>query len=107
MFLLLQTGDHYLGRLLVGLDPHSTTFSELPPHFEVGMENQDIHDFVYLLYGPIIRQYEEKLNITSCLLLFSASLAYHANILKISYLKTPHIFFQDFLCLQTIICWLE
>ena len=94
LFYSNNTGDHYLGRLLAGLDPHQTTFGDLPPHFKVGMENEDIHDFMYLLYGPIIRQYEEKLKVTSCLLLFAASLVYHSGTFEDIMLQKPNHFFS-------------
>ena len=62
--------DQYLARLLAGWDPHQTTFIEIPPYFKVDMKSKDIHDFMYLLYGPIIGQYEEnlKLNHVYCFL---------------------------------------
>ena len=76
-----------------GLDPHGTTFSDLPPHFEVGMENDEIHDFVYLLYGSLIRQCKEKLNNMSCLLHFAADLAFQSDIFEDDILQDASHFF--------------
>ena len=77
LFYSNNIGDHYLGYLLATLDPHQTTFGDLPPHSKVGMENEDIRDFIYILYGPIIRQYEKKIKITLYLLLFAKRLVHH------------------------------
>ena len=93
LFYSNNTGDHYLGRLLAGLDPHQTTFGDLPPHFKVGMENEYIHDFMYLLYGPIIRQYKEKLKIIWCLIHFAVSLVYHSGTFEDIILQKPYYFF--------------
>ena len=32
-----EVGDYYCGRILAGLDPNTSTFEVLPPHFTVGM----------------------------------------------------------------------
>ena len=48
-----ESGDHYLGRCLAGLDPNSADFAILPPHLTVGdpMEHPRIREAIYLMYG--------------------------------------------------------
>ena len=38
----VEPGDHYLDRLLAGLDANSSTFAAIPPHFVEGMANECI-----------------------------------------------------------------
>ena len=83
-----------MGRLLAGLGPHEPSFADLPPHFIGGMEDEEISEFMYLCFGPIIRQYEEKLNITSCLLLLGASLVYHSDAFESIIANHPNHFFS-------------
>ena len=33
-------GDHYLGRIFAGINPHKSNFGDLPPHFSCGQENK-------------------------------------------------------------------
>ena len=73
LFYSNNTEDHYLGR----------------------HENEDIHDFMYLLYGPIIRK---KLKVTLCLLFFAASLVNHSGTFEDIMLQIPNHFFQGSQC---------
>ena len=36
-----KTGDQYLGRVLAGMDPNSSNFDVLPPHFKIENPMQD------------------------------------------------------------------
>ena len=101
-----NTGDQCLRRVKAGLDPHQTTFGDLPPHFKVGMDNEDILDFIYLLYGPIIRKRKKKLKITLYLLLFATSLVYHSGTFAEIMLQKPNHCFQGSQC-SLIGCYLE
>jgi hypothetical protein len=47
-------GDHYVGRILAGLDPNSTSFRVLPPHFTCGLENQYVKEGIELCYGKLL-----------------------------------------------------
>ena len=51
-----EPGDHYLGRILAGLDPSSPNFGVLPPHFTLvdPMENEDVKLAMHQMYGPIL-----------------------------------------------------
>ena len=51
-----EPGDHYLGRILAGLDPLKESFSELPPHWKVTnpMDHPRIKEAANDVYGPIM-----------------------------------------------------
>ena len=55
-FHFCEAGDHYLGRVLSGLDPNSSQFATLPPHFKTTspLEDDDIKRGLDLMYGPIL-----------------------------------------------------
>ena len=75
-------GDHYLGRLLAALDPNDPMFGVLPPHFKVGYDNEDVKKFMFLCFGDMLIKFDEEATLLGVLLLFGASIAYHANELK-------------------------
>lgn len=52
-----ESGDAYLGRCLSGLDPNTSAFSVLPPHWTVvpPLEDDDIAAGLECMYGPIVR----------------------------------------------------
>ena len=54
-----EIGDEYLGRCLRGLDPNLSTFSVLPPHWNVDnpTNDPDINDALQLMFGVILPQY--------------------------------------------------
>ena len=93
-FQFAATGDHYLGRLLSGLNPMKPEFSTLPPHFQVGMENKDVSEFVMLLFGPIIERYDDIHHVVGPFLLYAASLAYHSDRFAEIMLDNPNHFFN-------------
>ena len=69
-WLFAEAGDQYCGRILAGLDPHSSDFEVLPPHFIEGMENKTIKEgmtksFFYILK---LQDIEDKVNIIGLLL---------------------------------------
>ena len=51
-----EVGDSYLGRCLCGLDPDSSTFSVLPPHWMVynPVEDTNIQEALQLMYSVVI-----------------------------------------------------
>ena len=54
-FNFAQPGDHYIGRMLAGLDPTNPSFQVLPPHFTCGLENEYVKEGVELCYGRIMK----------------------------------------------------
>ena len=53
-----EPGDHFLGRVLAGLDPNKAEFATMPPHFMVEgnlMEDEDIKAAMIMMYGPMQR----------------------------------------------------
>ena len=77
-------GDHYLGRVLCGLDPNTDGFSSLPPHFIVSgnlLEDDDIRTAMEIMYGPIMQTYKNQpeLDPTGLLLLLLASVVHHSD----------------------------
>ena len=55
-----QIGDQYLGRVMSCLDPNSTNFDALPPHFTQGLENPTISKAFDLCFKNIIRAINEN-----------------------------------------------
>ena len=55
-----EPGDHYLGRILSGLDPTKPNFTTLPPHFEFVdlMGKSDIKEAALLTYGDVMSAYD-------------------------------------------------
>ena len=54
-FNFAQPGDHYIGRMLAGLDPNSTRFRVLPPHFKCGLENPHVKQALDMCFGRILK----------------------------------------------------
>ena len=76
-----ESGDHFLGRVLVGLDPSKLEFATLPPHFYKDgnlMDDPDINEAIMVMYGPILDEYNEGIDPTGLLLLVLASVIYHS-----------------------------
>ena len=71
-------GDTYLGRCLAGFDPDKPGFGVLPPHFREGMENHHINEGMQLCFGGILENFGGS-GIEGALLLFLASIVYHAD----------------------------
>ena len=78
-------GDTYLGRCLAGFNPDEPGFGALPPHFRVGMENALVMEGMRLSFGRIIDGFGGT-GIEGALLLFLASIVYHADTFLL-----PHI----------------
>ena len=50
-------GNHFIVRVLAGIDPNKPEFASLPPHFMTEfdpMEDPDILEAMHLMYGPIL-----------------------------------------------------
>ena len=73
-----EAGDSYLGRLLCGLDPNTSDFSVLPPHWivESPLDDSDINEALQLMYGTILQKHPTRIGLLVWLL---ASVVYHAN----------------------------
>ena len=56
-----EPGDHYLGRILAGMDPKMASFGDLPPHWSIlnPMEIPDIALAMEMLFGPILRKHAD------------------------------------------------
>jgi hypothetical protein len=69
-------GDHYLGRILAGLDPNDSSFGTLPPHWTTSnpMENDHIRKAMQLTFGEIV---EEHRTMFPLLLRSLACIVYH------------------------------
>jgi hypothetical protein len=73
-----ETGDAYLGRCLAGLDPNSSDFCVLPPHWNVAspLEDDDIKEDTQLMYANILRAHPSMTGVLVCML---ASVVYAAD----------------------------
>ncbi len=71
-------GDTYLGRCLAGFDPDEPGFGVLPPHFSKGADNPHIQEGMRLYFGGILGRFSGD-GIEGALLLFLASIVYHAD----------------------------
>jgi hypothetical protein len=76
-FNFAQPGDHYIGRMLAGLDSTSSTFGVLPPHFTCGIENDDVKEALYSCFGGILNARPNIVNLPGTFLLLLASIVYH------------------------------
>jgi len=87
-----SVGDHYLGRILCGLDPNNTNFAILPPHWimEDPLGNSTIRDALNLMYGPILQSYSGKNeNPKGIVLRCMACIVYHSDRLLETMVKYP------------------
>ena len=85
-------GDHYLGRILCGLDPNDTNFAVLPPHWNVDdpLGNETISQAMHLMYGPILVEYAgRRENPSGILLRCLACIVYHSERLLETMVKHP------------------
>ena len=80
-WLYAECGDQYCGRILSGLDPHSSSFGTLPPHFTVGMENEYIKDAMHRCFPNIFEKCSTKTqdNMIGVLLRCLASITFHSS----------------------------
>lgn len=81
-----SVGDHYLGRILAGLDPNDTKFGVLPPHWNVEnpLGNTSIREAMDMLYKPILDHYAPgtRENPLGILLRCLACIVYHSTNLR-------------------------
>lgn len=76
-----EPGDHYLGRVLSGLDPNVSYFKVLPPHWKISsniLQNKFIKSSMQLMYGQILRTLTKTIvDPYSVLLYCLSSIVYH------------------------------
>ena len=97
-FNFAQPGDHYVGRMLAGLNPTSPSFKVLPPHFTCGLDNKYVKEGIELCYGRILRTRQNLDYLPGMFLLLLASVVYHEQwIRKFILDKKKHPFSNLFL----------
>jgi len=77
-FLFAEPGDQYLGRCTAGLDPNSTDFAVLPPHFTVGLDDEDVAEAMSISFGDV----GEWFDCTGVLALCLASMVYNIDFFR-------------------------
>ena len=88
-----ESGDFYLGRILAGLDPESSNFGILPPHFTVGNENEFLKKGIQLCFGKILETEGTNSFLVPVLTRCLASLVFHSqSLLKVVAKNTGHPF---------------
>ena len=98
-----KPGDHYLGRILAGMDPKKPAFGELPPHWNFGnaMENADVSNGMYLLFGPILKKHRNTKSCPVALLLRClACIVYHSEEILAQMLSHPGPSFTNLVILH-------
>ena len=98
-----SVGDHYLGRILCGLDPNDPNFAVLPPHWnvEAPLENESIKEAMHLMYGPILQHYAARSeNPIGILLRCLACIIYHSDRLLETMVSHPGHDFSKLTILQ-------
>jgi hypothetical protein len=87
-----SVGDHYLGRILCGLDPNDPSFAVLPPHWNLDdpLGNASIMTAMRSMYGPIMDAYAgRKENPSGILLRCLACIVIHSDSLRKTWVKYP------------------
>ena len=83
-------GDHYLGRILAGLNPHKSNFGDLPAHFSCGRENEFVDQAMHGMFGGLTKIHTVTNGI---LLLCLAAIVHHSDSIDEVILTHPgHIF---------------
>ena len=80
-----EIGDHYLGRVLAGLNSLSPSFDIMPPHFkcEDPLSDPHIREAMQMMYGPILKMWKDTQQDPEFLLLrLLASVVYHMEWIK-------------------------
>ena len=80
-----EVGDHYLGRVVAGLNALKPSFNVMPPHFKCDdpMSNPDVQEAMYMMYRTIIDTWKNTLQDPDCLLVrLLASVVYHLEWIK-------------------------
>jgi hypothetical protein len=78
-------GDQYLGRILAGLDPNTSDFALLPPHFTIPSTNQDIDEALVMCFGNLAEKYRFKGQLMFCL----ASMVHHIDWIRDTAARDP------------------
>ena len=76
-----EPGDHYLGRILSGMDPSKANFGTLPPHFSVvdPLSDPDIKKAAEMVFGGLLNAYTGLPNDPKPILIRSlACLVFHS-----------------------------
>jgi hypothetical protein len=87
-----ETGDAYLGQCLAGLDPNSSDFSVLPPHWNLAspLEDDDIKEAMQSMYANILRAHP---TMTGVLVRMLASVVYASDwLIEVASTKPGHPF---------------
>ena len=71
-------GDQYLGRIIAGLNPLSSDFGTLPPHFTCDGTHVDAKEAMLLTFGALLEQHTDLEQLSGMLMLCLASLVYHS-----------------------------
>ena len=83
-------GNHYFGQILVQLNPHESSFGDLPPHFSCGRENKCVDRAMHGMFGSLTKVHTST---NAILLLCLASIVHHSDQIDKVILKNPgHIF---------------
>ena len=85
-----SVGDHYLGRILCGLDPNDPNFAVLPPHWKVDdpLGNPAIQEAMQSMFGPILQQ-EGADQRSGILLRCLACIVFHSKNLSATMVEYP------------------
>ena len=75
-----SVGDHYLGRILAGFDPHDASFTVLSPHWRTvdPMVNGKIKYGMQMTFGSMLVHHRQSV---ALLLRVFACMVYHGNVL--------------------------
>jgi hypothetical protein len=92
-FHFCEPGDHYLGRVLCGLDANDANFKVLPPHFVMDsdpMENEFVREAMELMFGRMLAKWKNTaVDPTGLLLRCLASIVHHRHWLQKICLEVP------------------
>ncbi len=90
-WMFAEAGDQYCGRILAGLDPMTSNFDVLPPHFTVGIEDEDVRNGLKSNFKWIfmMAQQDERSCLVSILMRCLASLVHHSDSLIDVIAKNP------------------
>lgn len=76
-----EPGDHYLGKILTGLDPKNASFGDLPPCWILNnpMDNEDASHAMSLSLSPILAKHDgSTFDPTAILLRYATYIVYHS-----------------------------
>ena len=96
--MFMEASDRYLGRILAGFDSCSSKFSAVPPHFTIGMENEDIRSAMIRCFRSFFgdgRLIDQQPNLQGLLLRCLASMVHHSTSLLDIIDRNPGHCFQN------------